>query len=328
MPNSPRPTTPDFIREAANRAQSISANARRALSIAATSQLAQQAALYPRSIAAAEAAQRALDTHRTAFQAGHLARSAQTAAQWQQQISAIQRRLTISRSLYERVARASRDLLPDNLSGLEADDIESVLKISHSDGLSLAWAPHPDTVLAVLAATTPEQRSTTLTDHRDTVLQDVSASLDQITASDLAELRDLLDAAVAAADAGHDEAAQALAGNVLDTTMTDHGSALVRSTFPAANYADKQVGKSHGFTLNAALQQYPLSQDLTLFQYVRYLVLAGLSEAFAPSWNAHDGFNRHRTAHEVSRATYRPGFVLPALLLAQALLRLIDQDMT
>ncbi|GLV79404.1 MULTISPECIES: hypothetical protein [Streptomyces] len=40
-----------------------------------------------------------------------------------------------------------------------------------------------------------------------------------------------------------------------------------------------------------------------------------------------DTFNRHLGAHQASPDTYRPEFVLPAVLLAHALLRALNQDL-
>ncbi|MFE2669564.1 hypothetical protein [Streptomyces mirabilis] len=51
-----------------------------------------------------------------------------------------------------------------------------------------------------------------------------------------------------------------------------------------------------------------------------------MRHAFGPG-ATQDTFNRHLGAHEASPATYRPEFVLPAILLAHALLRALNQDL-
>ncbi|MEU9900826.1 hypothetical protein ACIBCS_43330 [Streptomyces phaeochromogenes] len=51
-----------------------------------------------------------------------------------------------------------------------------------------------------------------------------------------------------------------------------------------------------------------------------------MQNTFAPG-AAQDTFNRHLGAHEASPDTYRPDFALPAILLAHALLRALDQDL-
>ncbi|MFJ1597243.1 hypothetical protein [Streptomyces sp. NPDC088261] len=51
-----------------------------------------------------------------------------------------------------------------------------------------------------------------------------------------------------------------------------------------------------------------------------------MSNAFAGG-GTQDTINRHLTAHRASPDSYRPEFALPALLLAHAVLRVLDQDL-
>lgn len=55
-------------------------------------------------------------------------------------------------------------------------------------------------------------------------------------------------------------------------------------------------------------------------------MLAGMRNAFA-SGATQDTFNRHLGAHRASPDSYRPEFALPALLLAHALLRALNQNL-
>ncbi|MCZ9337072.1 hypothetical protein NGM37_04685, partial [Streptomyces sp. TRM76130] len=76
----------------------------------------------------------------------------------------------------------------------------------------------------------------------------------------------------------------------------------------------------HHGTIGSALDDADDWGDLTLLQFKHFLVLAGMRSAFGPG-ATQDTFNRHLSAHQASPDAYRPEFVLPAILLAHALLR-------
>jgi hypothetical protein len=63
-----------------------------------------------------------------------------------------------------------------------------------------------------------------------------------------------------------------------------------------------------------------------MFDFVRYLVIIGMKDTFGPG-ATQDTFNRHLGAHRASYDSYRPEFVLPALLTAHAMLRVLQQDL-
>ncbi|MYX62489.1 hypothetical protein GTZ89_44550 [Streptomyces sp. SID8382] len=133
----------------------------------------------------------------------------------------------------------------------------------------------------------------------------------------------ILSAASRTARASFGEGAQALAGNVLETAMTRHGKAWIRRSFPQVTYPSKA---GHHGTIGSVLDDTDDWGELTLLQFKHYLVLAGMRNAFGPG-ATQDTFNRHLGAHQASPDTYRPEFVLPAILLAHALLRVLNQGL-
>ncbi|MGI5451520.1 hypothetical protein ACQEVM_38310 [Streptomyces sp. CA-243310] len=232
--------------------------------------------------------------------------------------------LSLPLTLLAELARTAAQFLPPNLRGLNQDELSRILYMCEEDGLSLAWAPRTSIVRSALSLSTNVERCTFLAERRDDVLDDIEASLQCVTHPALAGMSLLLNKAVRTAQAGFDEGAQALAGNVLETAMHRHGNDWIRSTFPQAEYQKK---KTHHPTIASALGDSTSWADLTLLQFKHFLVLVGLSNAFAPGVATQDTFNRHLGVHQASPHSYRAEFVLPALLLAHALLRALDQDL-
>ncbi|OIV39338.1 hypothetical protein BIV57_00380 [Mangrovactinospora gilvigrisea] len=241
---------------------------------------------------------------------------------WHEQIAAIVRMATPPSALVQRLlTKPFTDFLPSNLRDLTPDELEELFTISRDDGLGLSWAPHADLVKDLLKLGTRDERFTLLRDRREEVFDDVAASLQSVIHSDLTDLAALTAAAIDAARAGHDQAAQALACNVLETAMKELGGTWIRGAFPEVPEA------GHHKTIAGALPSGPSWGDPTLLEVRRYLVLAGMSQVFAPGTSKQDTLNRHLGAHSASACSYRPQFVVPAILLAHALLRLLEQEL-
>ncbi|MEU5338357.1 hypothetical protein AB0G51_34295 [Streptomyces asoensis] len=241
---------------------------------------------------------------------------------WHRQINDVVRSVSLPRKLLDQLAATAALFLPANLSGLDTKDLFAILEMGEDDGLSLAWAPRTEIVKALLPLGIRPERYALLIERREDVLDDVDASLQIVTHPELTGMVTMLSAATRTARAGFDEGAQALAGNVLETAMKRHGNAWIRRSFPQVTYTKN----GHHGTIGSALDDADGWGDLTLLQFKHYLVLAGMRNTFGQG-ATQDTFNRHLGAHEASPDTYRPEFVLPAILLAHALLRALNQDL-
>lgn len=242
---------------------------------------------------------------------------------WHSRIDDVVRSVSLPRTLLDQLAAAAALFLPANLSGLDTEDLYTILDLGEDDGLSLAWAPRTEIVKALLPLSNRAERYALLAERRDDVLDDVDASLQIVTHPELTGMVTILSAATRTARADFSEGAQALAGNVLETAMKRHGNAWIRRTFPQVSYPPKA---GHHGTIGSVLDDADDWGDLTLLQFKHYLVLAGMRNAFGPG-ASQDTFNRHLGAHQASPDAYRPEFVLPAILLAHALLRALNQNL-
>ncbi|MEU1599902.1 hypothetical protein ABZ468_45735 [Streptomyces sp. NPDC005708] len=151
---------------------------------------------------------------------------------WHSRINDVVRSVSLPRTLLDQLAATAALFLPANLSGLNAEDLYTILEMGEDDGVSLAWAPQIEIVKALLPLNTRKERYALLVERRDDVLDDVAASLQSVTHSELTGMVSMLGAASRTARAGFSEGAQALAGNVLETAMKRHGNAWIRRSFP------------------------------------------------------------------------------------------------
>ncbi|MGW4809484.1 hypothetical protein [Kitasatospora sp. NPDC004272] len=222
---------------------------------------------------------------------------------------------------FDRIRDLVKDWLPDNLADLGEEQWAWLLRGAAKDGACFAWAPRAEIVTALLALPTATARQQYLVDHRQEVVQDVEASLQEVDHPDLEDLRELTLQAAACLRDGHDAPAQALLGNVLDTLMTAHGKAWLRSYFPQGTFPSSPNTGSHK-VITGVLGAY--TGDTQLRRLPAILLVTAMKNVFSDLKQQHN-FNRHLGAHKASARTYRSGFAFTALLNTQALLRLVDR---
>lgn len=195
-----------------------------------------------------------------------------------------------------------------------------------TDGISVMWAPRHDIVTGLLEQDSTEDRQAYLVEQQGDILDDVEKSLAWVTDPELADWAVLLGRAVEAQRAGHGEAAQALAANVLDSALQKRSRVWLEDSFPQITFPH---GSSHNGALKKLNQKRPEFDELTIFAFSCYLTTVGMISAFAPqATRRSDLFNRHAAAHEASLHTYQPSFALPVVLLAHGLLRKLQHDLS
>jgi hypothetical protein len=203
-----------------------------------------------------------------------------------------------SEQMAEAMRRSWERGIPPNLLPLEDEIVYRALAVSRESGPPMIWAPRPNIVERVVVGESFADRATVLAAHREEVLVDLERVLADAAASltdEHRQLHKLAVAAVAAAGAKHDLAAQALAASAI--------GCLVHSIF------------GHSAFAAASKKMSARNVDEALLEQVKYFTLElATANAITRTNERPEGFNRHGTLHG-DLAWYGEGEMLSGLLL-------------
>ena len=207
--------------------------------------------------------------------------------------------------LLERFRQMWRDALPPNWADFESEDVRRVIERIEETGFCLVWLPRAAILREVLASPAGDTARIVLAYKAD-VLDDAADLLGAVDEPELALERDAAAAAVDAARAGHDKAAQALAASVFTSTahkLFETGTGAIR----------RRMAETH--PEDAGIAQLRL----------RAIYLAGTRalENFDPhhARPVRAEFNRHNTAHRITAEQWTEENALSAVMLATAFIR-------
>ncbi|MFD7677085.1 hypothetical protein [Streptomyces sp. NPDC060187] len=220
--------------------------------------------------------------------------------------------------LLQEITRRRAEWIPENLRHLPPTYWDWLFRVAVKDGVCLTWAPRASIVQKLLKHRTSKERHQYLLDHRAEVAEDVMAGLDEVIHPDLDAYADFTRQAVSCIQAGHDAAAQALLGNILDSALRAHGGGWVKDQFGSS-------GDTPNKLIQGSLKHHPGSTfagGATML--APYLLILSLKNAFDGPHQQQSTFNRNLTAHRTRRDIYRPEFALTALLVVHGLLRQLD----
>lgn len=194
--------------------------------------------------------------------------------------------------------------VPPNLHPLEDGRIWHALDVAASSGPCLIWAPRTEVVEELITHESFGERGEVLIAHREEVLADLAGTLEDANVTEVeaqAELHRFASAALAAANEGHDEAAQSLVGSAL--------GCLVHGLLGHKQLADAREKMSQR-DLNEAF----------IGQMRHYTIELATANALIPTRKNPEGFNRHGTQHG-DPAFYGEAEMLSGLLLLVAWVR-------
>ncbi len=199
--------------------------------------------------------------------------------------------------------------LPANLREIDDLDIEDLVSVA-DDGITLYTVPRAAIAKRILAAPDKTARRRILGRELPRILDDCDAMLDQCGRPDTKGAVVFARKSIAAARAGHTEAAQALVANTLDTVRAQ-----------TVEHADRALIQGH---------KRASREDLDDLSVRRFMV-------FAPIWQAYSSytpgqvapipstFNRHVNAHGVNVHQFsRPNMAQGAMLLTGLIALLND----
>lgn len=201
---------------------------------------------------------------------------------------------------------ATLEALPDNWKELvPLADVEAAAAIVRTEGIPLAWVPRAHIVRALLDADMEQQRRQILVDQVDEVLASCRDRLEQVEAAVLLDMAGFGLSAVAAAETGHVDAAQALAATTLDTA--------VRAVMRVKLSTIVKEADETPFRRRSLLELRPA---------LVFAAVAGGATRFDPDGKEPipERFSRHATVHGVSREQYNLANGLIAIMTLTALL--------
>ena len=200
-----------------------------------------------------------------------------------------------------------RETQPPNWS---ADiDLEQVLAAIQEDGLPLVWLPRAEIVAELLDVSSRAARVEVLLSHADELITDCREVLATVRHETLAGQLPLVGRAVDALEAGHHEAAQALAVVVTETAVAHAIS---------GKYEDVK-------------KQVLFDPDLVPYTEMRLRAALAPIGPFYATWYASSGtpvpeaLSRHVTVHQADHTHYTEGNAMVAVLLATSVLRALQE---
>lgn len=215
--------------------------------------------------------------------------------------------------------RALVEMLPANLQVLEPGYWPMLTQVARDEQLCLAWVPDPPLVRELLTAENATAREVLLVERASEVLTSCARAAATMALEEpedkpdqLADIARLLAASIASAEAGHFEAAQALATCLIDTVLTQHVS--------------RRPGQAHSYVKRTLRR----SEQQQLLAFVIADVLTAVDSSFRQhaAWpkNARRAsppavapYSRNGTVHAAMTGTFTEATSLKAILLATSM---------
>lgn len=196
--------------------------------------------------------------------------------------------------------------LPANWRELTSQEMDDVVNLMKTEGLSLAWVPRPEILRQLIAADGHEARCWILLEHREEIVADVEQVLGDVKRRDLEAIVAAAFEAIATYRDGHPAPAQTYASAVLGEILH---STLGYEVFgePKREFREKDPLHDVGYAV------FPF-----------YAVGHALARTLDRFKDAGEGFNRNLTQHGIGTPHTEPNLLMVLLLLA-GLLREVER---
>lgn len=215
--------------------------------------------------------------------------------------------------LAERVQEAMPPNWPSKL------DWRKAVNIIQDEGIPLVWVPRSSIVEQIVAAPDWQSRMALLLEHRLNLVADCRDVLESVSHTALIDQVPLVRRAVDAFEAGHPEAAQALAVVVTET--------VVSRTIEV----DRKYARNHGGTYAVTAEQVLFDPHFVPFTRLRQRAALAPIAVFYTEWwpgmgtPAPDKLSRQVTVHHAQLDHYTSGNATIAILLATSVLRGVQE---
>jgi hypothetical protein len=212
----------------------------------------------------------------------------------------------------ESIRRMLERLQPRNLRGIKGLDTDKIDQVMAEEGIPFFLVPDADTALALLAAPDAVGRRTILKERAEPVFDACEEILALCVDPGLPFLGSTIRGAIAAYRDGHHQAAQALATNVLDSTLQEFGSETHRQGVVGSGVKGRGRGIAY-------------VQDLPLSEWFALAPLVAVHEKDDRPNPPRVMYSRKSTSHRVTREQYTPANAVQAIMLSTSLLGFVQR---
>jgi len=212
----------------------------------------------------------------------------------------------------EALRRAATRVHPRNLRGDYGIDDEILWQIMVDEGIPFFLVPDTESVAELRAQSDAAARRKVLVARAEPILGQCESLLVGVTDADATFFVEKVGDAIAAYRGGQPSAAQALATNVLDSTLQDYAALTHR------DYVTGKRTAPGGLTRGAYVDDLP---------YVEAIALAPVVKAHQADNRPNPPkteYTRHGTTHRVSREQYTEANAVQAIMLATSVLGFVQ----
>lgn len=204
---------------------------------------------------------------------------------------------------------------------------ERLLKIAQEDGIPVAWVPPAELLIEVAAVATREERLTILRANQDKVFSHCEMLLSECIDEWIADERYLVDKILSAFQAGHQEAALALAvsiGEPLSVWASTPRVVSFRSDEEEENWrSNRQKLRKYKW---AGHELGEILATGAAGDFLRAALIAPIPAFFAPFWPSENNevptrLSRHAVVHTAKKKLFSLDNALLALMLVSSILR-------
>lgn len=191
-------------------------------------------------------------------------------------------------------------LVPVEWRDLNEDETDAAIALAVDHGIATIWVPRVEVIRALIEAA-PGGRMTALFENEGLVLDDIAAAIDAVPDDSLGDWPRLCLRSLAAHQAGHVEASQALSAALLTTMIHE----LVGRRLAKAR---RDFARSH-------------PDEVALRRFRLTVVFRAVAISLAEADGNEKRFNRHTSIHHASLSQYSAENSLAALMLVTNFMR-------
>jgi hypothetical protein len=234
---------------------------------------------------------------------------------WSDQLAKITKQYAVQQAdwlkdIVSNISRLKSDFYPSNLRDIDGLSLEDVQQVVMLDGITLYEVPRAEIAEKLIRATSSADRRTIIGRKWREITSDCQTVLRSCNTAELIPMVTFASACINALEAGNTASAQSLSASIIDTLLNQYLHEIKPLLVPSKN--NRNAKKYSNFSVRKYIALAPIWQT-----YQHYYPSNGDKIPRT--------FNRHATAHTVSRQQYSRRNAIQGLMLVCGLLAFIDK---